>query len=213
MHFKRRYWRPRTFEPNFDIVVFAMSLGGIDAFRRVVNALPSDFPVPIAAVQHLSPNFRSTLVEVLQHRARLRIAWAQQGGRLERGSVVLAPPDHHLLIADRGACILSRGPKLSLARPSADALFESAAGRCRTLGVVLTGRGSDGAAGARIIKERGGVVVAQDIASSLEPSMPQSVIERGDADFVLPLHRIADAVVSLVSVPGIASLFGARRAA
>ena len=199
--------------PAFDAVVIGASAGGIAALGRVLVALPPDFPAPVIVVQHLSPFHPSALAELLQRRCDLAVRWARTGDPLAPRTVYLAPRARHLVVTRHG-CELSDAPCVHFARPAADVLFTSAARAWgpRALGVVLTGAGTDGAAGARAVKEGGGVVIAQDEATSAFFSMPGTAIRRGNADFVLPLDAIPAALVTLVMVPGARSLFQTGRA-
>ena len=176
----------------FGIVVVASSAGGIQALRGLLAALPDDFPLPIAIVQHLERNRPSILDEVLQPVTRLRVLWAEDGARLEPGVVRLAPPNRHLLIAGNHLQLSDSAP-VNYCRPAADELFGSAArafGR-GTIAVVLTGYGTDACAGAQAIRSGGGYVITQDERSSQVFDMPRAAADLGRADLVLPIDRIA----------------------
>lgn len=194
----------------FDVVVVGTSAGGIDALLNVLGKLPADFTAPIAVVTHLRRGAISVLPSVLQRCTRLDVRWAEQGARLRSGTVHVAPPDRHLLIGASNRMVLAAGPDVNYTCPAADPLFESAA-ECfgpRTLGVVLTGCGRDGGAGAAAIRRAGGAVIAQDAATSAHFGMPSSAIQLRAVAFVLPLDVIPAALVSLVMLPGVASHFG-----
>lgn len=196
--------------PAFDVVVMAASLGGLEALRRVLAPLPANFPAPILVAQHVDARSPSYLPALLKQSVGLAIKHAAVGERLQAGTVYVAPPGRHLLVRPPGECELCDGPRINFARPSADQLFSSAAdafGR-RALGVVLTGRLSDGTAGAASIRRVGGVVLAQDPATCRAAGMPRSAIDRGVIDVVLPLPALADALIGLVTVPGVPALFG-----
>jgi len=198
---------------SFDVVVVAASLGGPTILGEILSALPSDFPAPILVVQHLSNRFPSSLAEWLEGRSRVRIEWAREDARLRASTAYLAPPGYHLTVTSRYTSRLSKGPPVNFARPAADVLFSSAAASfgARTLGIVLTGRLYDGAAGAQAIRKAGGVVLAQDPHTCRAPGMPQAVIRSQAVDFVLPPEKIVCALVSLVMVPGARALFGVER--
>ena len=125
---------------------------------------------------------------------------AADGDRLRPGHVSVAPPDWHLLVEPDGRLALAQTPKVSYVRPSGDVLFRSVATSCKDRGivVVLTGGGSNGAAGVKLVKELGGVVIAQDPATAQQPSMPQAAIKTGCVDAVLPLAEIGPALIRLV---------------
>jgi two-component system chemotaxis response regulator CheB len=199
---------------GYDAVVVASSLGGPKVLGEILSALPADFPAPILVVQHLSTSFPSSLADVLGGREiRLTVEWARENARLCARTVYLAPPGLHLTVTSACTSRLSSGMPVNFARPAADLLFSSAATSFgpRALGVVLTGRLHDGAAGAEAIRDAGGVVLVQDPHTCRAPGMPQAVLRRGGADFVLPPEKISCALVSLVMVPGARALFGLER--
>jgi two-component system chemotaxis response regulator CheB len=191
-----------TYAPDahFDVVALASSAGGLAALKAVLSALPADFPTAIVVVQHLAPKRQSMIAEILERQSSLRVRQAQEGDRLRAGTVYVAPPDYHLLVHRDATLSLSHSELVHFVRPSADLLFESAAAsyEARALAVVLTGSGHDGKMGVQAIKERGGTVIAQDEATSDFFSMPETAIATGCVDSVLPLERIAPALVSLV---------------
>jgi two-component system, chemotaxis family, protein-glutamate methylesterase/glutaminase len=205
----------RTFFPNFpfDLVVVAASLGGRAALSEVLAPLAGDFPIPILVVQHIGAS-RSELPKLLARDLRLAVRHPADGERLRARTVYVAPPDRHLLVAANGTCRLSDAPRVHFARPAADPLFASAAQAvgARAMGVVLSGRLSDGAAGAVALREVGGVVLAQAPETCRAPGMPLAVIRARAADFVLPPAALGAALVSLVTVPGVPALFGVARA-
>lgn len=184
----------------FDVVALAASLGGIKALCQVLSALPPDFPAAIAIVQHQSPLHPSQLANILNRRTCLRVKEAESGDQLCPGMVYIAPPDKHLIINGDGTVCLTKSERVNFVRPSADKLFESVAisFKERVIAVVLTGRDGDGAKGVQVIKKMGGMVIAQDQASSESFSMPSTAIASGNVDFVLPLNEIANTLISMV---------------
>lgn len=185
---------------GFDVVGMAASAGGLSALSTVLKELQSDFPAPVLVVQHLDPRHRSVMAEILDRRIPLEVKEARAGDRLEPGQVFVAPPNHHLLVNSDGVLELTETELVHFVRPSADLLFESlAAGfRQRAIAVILSGTGSDGAMGAKAVKQMGGTVIAQDEAAEFS-GMPQAAIDTGSVDFVLSLAEIPGALVSLVS--------------
>jgi two-component system chemotaxis response regulator CheB len=185
------------------LVVIAASAGGVQALMVVLAGLPASFAVPVVVLLHLAPHHRSLLTQVLGRRSRLPVQEATDGQQLVAGTIYVAPPDHHLLVELGGTLHLTQTAEVHFVRPSADLLFSTAArafGR-QVVAVVLTGTGTDGTAGAHAVRRAGGTVVAQDAATSEYFGMPGSVIQAGDADLVLPLPLIADALVRLCA-PG-----------
>jgi two-component system chemotaxis response regulator CheB len=202
--------------PAFDVVVIGASAGGLVALTAILGALPISFPAPIAVVLHLSPDRPSVLADVLARVTRLPVVWAANGETLAPGIVYLAPPDRHLVFEPNGVVSLRQSPPVHFSRPSVDHLFASAAVAFgpRTLAVILTGNGFDGSAGVSAVHRYGGVVIAQDEASSEFFSMPREAIESGGVTFVLPLPEIAPAIRRLVALgvsPGLDDLPNAQR--
>ena len=181
-------------------VAIGASAGGLHALTTVLCALPGDFPAPIAVVQHLDPRYRSLMAQILGRKTHLLVREAAMGVRAEPGLVYVAPPDHHLLIEPDGTFTLTRSELVHFVRPSIDLLFESLAGafRERAVGVILTGSGSDGAAGVSAIKRMGGTVIVQDEKSAEFSGMPTAAQRAATVDLVLPLEEIAPALRRVV---------------
>jgi two-component system chemotaxis response regulator CheB len=188
----------------FDVVALAASAGGLTALSQVLTGLPADFPATLVVVQHLDPRHRSLMADILSRRTALRVKQAEEGDRLAPATVYIAPPNRHLLVNPDGSLSLSQSELVHFVRPSADLLFESVAAsyRDRSIAVVLTGTGSDGAMGVQAIKKMGGTVIVQDEKTSEFFGMPGAAIQTGSADFVLPLDEVASALVTLVMKGG-----------
>jgi two-component system, chemotaxis family, protein-glutamate methylesterase/glutaminase len=186
----------------FPVIAMAASTGGLKALSVILGGLPADFPAAIAIVMHLAPDQKSTLAEILNSRSDLTVKQAQTGDILCRSGVFIAPPNHHLSVAQGGRLELSSSAaeKVHYSRPSAEPLFASVAEVCKknAIAVVLTGGDGDGSFGVKIIKEQGGKVIAQDRPTSQDFSMPESSIKTGDVDFILPLDEIAPKLMELV---------------
>src|SRR5476649_2494082 len=186
----------------FPVIAMAASAGGLNALSVLLGGLPANFPAAIASVMHLSPEHKSILAEILNGRTHLAVKQAHTGDVLSRGSVFVAPPNHHLFVAKGGRLKLSSSAaeKVHYARPSAEPLFASVAEVYKTnaIAVVLTGGDGDGSFGVQIIKEQGGQVIAQDRPTSQDFSMPETSIKTGDVDFILPLNEIAPKLIELV---------------
>ena len=168
----------------------------------ILGGLPANLPAAITIVMHLSPEHKSILAEILNTRTHLTVKQAHTGDVLNRGSVFVAPPNHHLFVAKGGRLKLSSSAakKVHFARPSAEPLFASVAEVYQkdAIAVVLTGGDGDGSFGVQIIKEHGGQVIAQDRPTSQDFSMPETSIKTGDVDFILPLNEIAHKLIELV---------------
>jgi two-component system chemotaxis response regulator CheB len=191
---------PEPARPRFDGVAIVASAGGLNALGEVLSGLPLEFPAPVVVLLHLNPHHRSHLAAILGRRTCLRVKEAEEGDRLQPGTVYIAPPDRHLLVCPGPKLALTQTAQVHFVRPSADLLFASMA-VCfqeRALAVVLTGSGMDGADGVRAIKKCGGVVIAQNQATAEYFGMPGAAIESGSVDQVLPLEEIAPTLVALM---------------
>jgi two-component system chemotaxis response regulator CheB len=195
-----------TCTPAHCVIAMAASAGGLKALSVILAGLPADFPAAIAIVMHLEPTHKSLLAHILSQRSRLAVRQAHTGDVLCHGSVFVAPPNHHVKVTTGGRLELSAADaaKVHYARPSAEPLFASVAAvyRKNSIAVVLTGGDGDGSFGVQIIKEQGGMVIAQDRPTSQDFSMPETSIKTGDVDFILPLDRIAAKLIALVGAGG-----------
>ncbi|WP_045052767.1 chemotaxis protein CheB [Aliterella atlantica] len=194
--------------PNiaFNVVALAASVGGIEAIKTILSALPANFPAAILVVQHLSPNYSSRLAEIFSKHTALQVKPAATGDVLRPGIVYVAVPAHHLVVQPNGTLLLSNTPKMNFVRPAADKLFISIASiyKSRAIAVVLTGSNSDGALGVLCIKKHGGIAIAQDESTSEFFHMPKAAIATGKVDLVLPIEAIASTLVNLVTIDAIA---------
>ncbi|HEU0034376.1 MAG TPA: chemotaxis response regulator protein-glutamate methylesterase [Kofleriaceae bacterium] len=175
------------------LCIIAISTGGPAALSEVIPALPDNLKLAIVVVQHMPAGFTTALAERLDAASRVSVREAQHGDRPLPGGVLIAPGDRHLEFDDRGMVALSDGPLVNGCRPAADVTMQSAVrvyGR-RTLAVVMTGMGKDGAAGALAIKRAQGKTLAQDAETSVIYGMPKAAIDAGAIDEVAALADIA----------------------
>jgi two-component system chemotaxis response regulator CheB len=178
-----------------DIVVIGASAGGVEALSAVVAGLPVELAASVFVVLHVLPGGVSVLPKILARAGQLPVSAGVDAERIERGRIYVAPPDHHMLIADERV-MLTRGPRENGHRPAVDPLFRSAArgyGR-RVIGVVLSGALDDGTAGLRMISELGGLAMVQDPTEALYPGMPGSALDHVPTARALPLADIAPAI-------------------
>jgi chemotaxis response regulator CheB len=182
-----------------DVVVIGCSAGGIDALTRILQDLNAGTTATVLIAQHLARTENPYLVSLLQRATKLPVMWAEQGGKLERGKVIVAPPDLHLLVSERHLQ-LSRGPRENHARPSIDKLFRTAAAELenRVIGVLLTGMLSDGVAGLLAIRDAGGATIVQDPAQAAFPDLPTNALLAMRPDHVLPIDSIGAVLDSLI---------------
>lgn len=180
------------------IVMIGSSTGGPQALRQVVPMLPGDLGVPVVIVQHMPEGFTTLLANRLNALSEIEVAEARPGDRLTEGKALMAPGGKHLLFDASGVVSLGDGPQECGVRPAVNVTMESVLGvrGWNVLGVVLTGMGNDGTRGAGLIRATGGDVIAESEETALIYGMPRSVVQAGHATQVLPLPRIADAIVA-----------------
>lgn len=183
-------------------MVIGTSSGGVEALRRLAGDLPPDLPAALFVVMHVPAWAPSGLPGILSRAGPLKAVHPEDGDRIEKGRIYVAPPDFHLLV-ERGRVRLARGPKENRHRPAVDTLFRTAALAYgpRVVGVVLSGALNDGTAGLQAVKQRGGVAVVQDPGDALFSGMPESALEYVGTDHCLPMEKIAPLLVCLSGEP------------
>lgn len=199
-----------TSPPAFDVVVLGGSAGGLHAVGAILEAVPATFPAAIVVALHRPVEAAPALLpRVLDDRTPLEVHQLRDGA-LGPGQVGVLPAQTELH-NQRGQLRIERSRGRLPIDATMAAVAELHGPRC--LGVVLSGRLTDGTVGARLIKRAGGRVLAQDPAEASAPGMPTSVIASGSVDFVLPLRGIAAALVALTMAPGAADLLRTHRSA
>ena len=188
------------------VVAIGVSTGGPAALDVLLPALPANFPLPVLIVQHMPELFTRLFAERLDSRCNLRVREASESDPVCAGTIYIARGNWHLetlaasLPGAPPTLCLNQGPLENHCRPAVDVLFRSVARvyGSRVLAVVLTGMGSDGLIGCRMVREQGGSVLAQDQASSTVWGMPGAVAGAGLAHKVLPLDAIAPEILRIV---------------
>lgn len=180
--------------PDCKVVVIGSSTGGPAALQKILTRLPATFPHPIMLVQHMPSTFTPVFAERLNQQCNITVKEAADGDRMVAGTAYLAPGGKQLIIDPKHHDRLKvmPGDERLTYKPSVDVSYASAAKSFgdKVLAVILTGMGSDGTDGARLLKRSGATVWAQDENSSTIYGMPKSVIEAGLADSVLDLDEI-----------------------
>jgi len=197
--------QPSTKAPaSVRIVAIGASTGGPQALHTILTELPSDWPVPVLCVQHISEGFLSGLVEWLAGQCRLKIEVARAGERPVPGTIYFPQEHTHLEIDAQGQLMCSRTPPLEGHRPSVTVTFRSVAKHygSAAVGVLLTGMGRDGAEGMQAIAQAAGITIAQDEDSCVVFGMPKQAIDLGAAQYILPVHDIARTLTQLLPVKG-----------
>jgi two-component system chemotaxis response regulator CheB len=190
-------------ETTHKVVVIGASTGGTEALREFLEAMPPDAP-GIAIVQHMPEVFTAQFAKRLNEVCRIEVKEAETNDRLVSGRALIAPGNHHLAVRRSGALYfvdVLDGPPVKLHRPSVEVLFRSAAQAAgkNAVGVIMTGMGDDGADGMVELRQAGAHTIAQDESTSVVFGMPKEAIERGGVDEILPLPRIASAVLKWTS--------------
>ncbi len=186
-----------------EIVAIGVSTGGPSALHEMLPKLSADLPVPIVIVQHMPPKFTRSLAEDLDRRCAVQVIEAQDGSRLQAGTVYIAPGGLQTRVErhPRGLelCVTDDPPE-KCCKPSVDYLFRSLAEQLgpRVLAVIMTGMGDDGYVGCTLLKRRGAQVIAQDAASCVVYGMPRQIIEHGLADAICPLDALAETIAQAV---------------
>ncbi|MEO7034701.1 MAG: chemotaxis protein CheB [Polyangiaceae bacterium] len=187
--------------PPFLVAAVGASAGGLEAFSALLGAMPSDAPLAVVLVQHLSRTHASLLPEILAARTALNVLSATDGSRVESGHVYVIPPDKHMTVID-GHLRLRPRPQ-GHESVQIDALFRSIAEYYgdKAVGVVLSGALHDGADGFRAIRAAGGVTFAQAPEEAQTESMPRAAIATGDVDMILPAREIGQELLRLAALP------------
>lgn len=194
--------RRRSVKPAkpYQLVVIGTSTGGPVALQKVLSAIPKNYPLPIALIQHMPASFTPAFAERLNSICQLEVREAKDGDVLKPGVALLAPGGMQFMIGKRGSVRILQGDERLNYKPSVDVTFGSAANAYydQVLAVVLTGMGADGRDGARMLKRSGSSVWAQDEATSVIYGMPMAVAKDGLADEILPLQDIGPLLLEII---------------
>ncbi|WP_208560877.1 chemotaxis-specific protein-glutamate methyltransferase CheB [Marinilactibacillus kalidii] len=182
-----------------EAIVIGASTGGPKALVEVVRELPAKIGIPIFIVQHMPKGFTTSFAKRLDALSGLTIVEAEDGQRIQKDTVYLAPGGKHMLI-DKDRILLTEEDKIHGVRPAVDYLFETAAIKYghHLVGVVLTGMGNDGAIGSKAIKESGGYMITQNQETSVIYGMPRNVEEKGYSDNVASLYDIGNILKNMI---------------
>ena len=186
--------------PHFDYIVsIACSTGGPKALSTILSNLPPFFPFPILVSQHIDAEFVESLVDFLNDASPLRILKGKEGELPQAGKVYISPGNKHMTVDKLGIITLIEPETGEIYHPSCNRLLSSVAEAFgdKSVGIILTGMGSDGVEGMQKIKEAGGQTIAQDEKSSVIFGMPSVAIEKKCVDKVLPLNDISNFLIQL----------------
>ncbi|MCO8163386.1 chemotaxis response regulator protein-glutamate methylesterase [Pseudomonas sp. 21LCFQ010] len=181
----------------YKLVAIGTSTGGPVALQRVLTQLPANFPAPIVLIQHMPAAFTKAFAERLDKLCKISVKEAEDGDLLRPGLALLAPGGKQMMVDGRGAVKILPGDERLNYKPCVDITFGSAAKAYgdKVLSVVLTGMGADGREGARMLKQGGSTVWAQDEASCVIYGMPMAIVKADLADAVYSLDDIGRHIV------------------
>ena len=186
------------------LVVIGASTGGPKAVLDVMQALPAGVPAAFLIVQHMPKGFTLSFAERISWQSKIKTKEAEDGDIVLANKAYVAPAGYHMLLEKQEGRLkvrLNQDALVNYVRPSVDVTLNSAVklfGK-NVVGVILSGMGKDGLEGCRKIKEKGGIVIAQDEETSVVWGMPKVVSDAGLADAVLPVAEIAGQIVKEIS--------------
>ena len=190
------------------ILAIGTSTGGPRALQEVLTRLPGSLPCPSIVVQHMPPGFTKSLADRLNSICELTVKEAEDSDRLVPGIVLVAPGDHHLTVRKEGSNVfvkLNKDPAIGGLRPAVDPMMISVAETfgAKTIGVILTGMGHDGAKGMQAVKRLRGMTIAEDQSTAVVFGMPKAAIDAGVVDTILPLPQVAEGIMQCLKKGGL----------
>ncbi|MFP3853789.1 MAG: chemotaxis protein CheB [Anaerolineales bacterium] len=189
-------------EASDTILGIGASAGGMHALKYVLRVLPRGFPAPILILQHLAPDHESRLPDLLDNVTELNVVVAEGSGLAQIGFIYIAPPNRHLVLGPGGGIHLMDTEQVHYSRPSVDVLFHSLAEHAgpSAIAVIVSGKGTDGADGARAVHHAGGRVIVEDPESAAHRQMPQAALRQVPEALVFPLDQIGDRLIELAGI-------------
>lgn len=195
---------PKSIIKNqFDVVVIGVSTGGPNALTELLPALPADLDVPVLIVQHMPPIFTESLAKSLNQKSKLQVKEAAQSDQVLPNTVYIAPGGKHMAViklGDQVKIALNEDPLENSCRPAVDVLFRSIAKVYggSVLSIIMTGMGSDGALGVKVLKQAGAYSLIQSEETCVVYGMPKAVREMNLEDEIIPLPLLAERIAALV---------------
>ena len=187
---------------NCELVCIGASTGGPSVVMRILKAMPPDYNAAVLVVQHMASGFTENFVDWLRSACKIKIKLAEEGEKVEKGKVLVAPDGFHTTVGKRKTIRLITSDAVNNVKPSVDVLFNSIAEEYggRALGVLLTGMGADGADGLKRIRVSGSATIAQSEDSCTVFGMPKVAIERGAAAEILSVEDIIHTLLNVHAV-------------
>ncbi|MCL5991915.1 MAG: chemotaxis-specific protein-glutamate methyltransferase CheB [Bacteroidetes bacterium] len=184
---------------EYSVIVIGVSTGGPVVLQTLLSRLPENFSIPIIIVQHIASGFLSGLTEWLSGTTSLKYKVPENNEVIKEGYVYFAPDDYNIGISGNNRIVLSKDEMENGLRPSISYLFRSAANNYadKTIGIILTGMGKDGAAELKLMRDKGALTIAQDKESSIVFGMPNEAIKLNAAQYILQPEKIASLLIKL----------------
>ena len=185
------------------LIVIGASTGGTEAIRKVITRFPRNSP-GVLIVQHMPAKFTTSFAERLDSLCEMQVKEAQDGDAITNGKILIAPGNYHMLLKRSGSRYyvqVKQGPLVHHQRPAADVLFKSVSryAGANALGIILTGMGSDGAAGMLSMKQAGSINIAQDENSCVVYGMPREAVRLGAVDYIKDINDISPLALQCIS--------------
>ncbi|WP_037321105.1 chemotaxis protein CheB [Salegentibacter sp. Hel_I_6] len=192
----------KTDEPR--VIAVGASAGGLEALKSFFEGIPETDKNAYVVIQHLSPDYKSMMGELLKKNTNLPILEIKDGMKMKQGHIYLIPPVNNLTFSDNKLHLVEKPKNQSLNLPI-DMFFEalSKERKEKAIGVILSGTGSDGTRGVRAIKERDGMIMVQDPEEAKFDGMPQSAINTGLVDYVIPVSKMAKELINFIDSPSV----------
>jgi two-component system chemotaxis response regulator CheB len=196
--------KPKKIIPEVRVIAIGASTGGPRALGQILPQLDPDIPAALLIVQHMAKGFTKTFAARLNREAKIEVKEAEAGERIEPGKALIAPGGYHMAVRREvtgnkapGVIRLNQEPPVYGLRPTVDSMMLSAAEIYgdKTVGVILTGMGRDGAKGMKAIKDDKGKTIAQDKDTCVAYGMPKAAVEEGAVDKIVPLDKIPQEIM------------------
>lgn len=201
IHSKKRNIKPVRKAKSEKVIIIGSSTGGPRALYEIIPNVPADLDAAILIVQHMPPKFTKSMADRLDELSHFSIKEAEDGDEILIGRALLAPGGYHMVVKENNHVNLDTSAARNGLRPAVDVTMETSADiyGSRCIGVVLTGMGVDGTHGASMIKKYGGKIVAQNESTCVVYGMPRSIVEKGLADFIVPLNDVVPTITGLAN--------------
>ena len=185
---------------KYQAVLIGISTGGPPALQEILPMFPKEFPIPIVVAQHMPPGFTKPMAERFNKICALEVSEAKEGDVLKPGKIFIGKSGCHIKFKKRGSMVylhITEEPKDALYHPQVDIMFETAADVFGgdVIAVIMTGMGSDGTEGLKILKQKNAFVIGQNKETSAIYGMPKVAYEAGVVDVVVPLKKIPETIV------------------